>query len=63
MNDTSSNEFKIECLARELLSWPLEKRRGYLDKMQNRQGEKSVNNLKEVMTAEHKKARSELKEI
>lgn len=45
----------VECEARHLLGLPLHKRRERLDARSKTRGEASVNKLKEVMAAVHKR--------
>jgi hypothetical protein len=55
--DSHSREWQIECLARHLLTQPLESRREFLAGMDKRRGERSTVDLRKVMTALHKQQR------
>jgi hypothetical protein len=56
--DTSSEEWRKECEARELLSWPLDKRRKQLDLVQQKRGWQARLDLQDEMERLWKLART-----
>jgi hypothetical protein len=56
--DKSSEEWRKECEARELLSWPLDKRRKQLDLVQQKRGWQARLDLQDEMERLWKLART-----
>lgn len=53
--ETNSREHLLRCLARQLLKWPLGKRRVFIDDWEKNKGRDSADGLKVILTEEHKK--------
>lgn len=56
---TYSEEWRQICEAREILSWPLAKRRAHLDKLELMRSPKAVAELKKIMIQEFEKMKNE----
>lgn len=52
---TWSEEWRLACEARWLLRQTLEFRRGYLARIEQKRGKQSAENLKAILTKEHKR--------
>ena len=57
--NTSSEEWRKECEARELLSWPLDKRRKQLDLVQQKRGLQARLDLQDEMERLWKAAKNQ----
>ena len=55
----STEEWRRICEAREVLSWPLEKRRRYLIDVEKMRGPKATAQLKDDMTNEFERIKNE----
>jgi len=55
--ETYSEEWRKECEARELLSWPLDKRRKHLDLVQQKRGWEARLKLQDEMESQWRKAK------
>lgn len=52
------NEFKLQCLARQICEWNLAYRRKFLEKHLKIHGKKANDELKELVTIEHERRRN-----
>ena len=55
---SDAEEWRAECEAREVLSWPLEKRRAFLEGVEQKRGKAGTDYLRAMMTRVHAKARA-----
>lgn len=56
--DTSSEAWRISCEARQVLAWPLDKRREYLKSVESHRGKGGADALKAAIQAEWDKRRA-----
>jgi len=57
LRNNYSEEWRKECEARELLSWPLDKRRKQLDLVQQKRGWQARLDLQDEMESQWRKAK------
>ena len=57
--DSASEDWRAFTEAREVLSWPLEKRRAFLEGVEQKRGKAGSDYLRETMTRVHAKARAQ----